>query len=123
MMTYLQKNADGTLYMGTNAAGEFCWTTDRYAATHFSEAQWLANPHFNWEAADDITEGERSLYRWQHDDLGGFESHLWECITRADSKNQARLEAGYPEHVAAYRRYSRTPGYWDALRARVEGRV
>jgi hypothetical protein len=122
-MTYLKKNPDGNLYAGTDADGEFVWTTDRNAAAHFSEEYCKQHPYLNWEAADDITEGEHSLYRWQHDTLGGFESALWDALQRADKGNLARLEAGYPEHVAALRRFRHTPGYWDALRARIEGRV
>lgn len=34
-----------------------------------------------------------------------------------------RYAKGFPEHVAAYRRYTSEDGYWDALRAKIEGRV
>ena len=119
-MTYLKKNPEGNLYAGKDAEGEFVWTTDRGAATHFSEEYFNQRSYLNWEAADDINEGERSLWRWQCRTLGGFESHLWGAISNADTDNLRRLEAGYPEHVAALRRFRHTPGYWTSLRARIE---
>jgi hypothetical protein len=102
------------------------WTDDPAQAKHYADGERKPfglhdDNDFRWVVA--INEGERSLYRWQHDTLGGFESALWDALYRADSGNLARLEAGYPEHVAALRRFRHQGGYWDALRARIEGRV
>ena len=70
-----------------------------------------------------ITEGERSLYRHHYDSLGGFETALWDALERADSTNLDALAKGFPEHVAALRNFRHQHGYWDALRAKVEGRA
>jgi hypothetical protein len=67
------------------------------------------------------TEGERSLHRWQYAVQSGFECLLWKLISCADSTNLSKLEQGFPEHVAAYRQYIHTPGYWDALKERMVG--
>ncbi len=67
--------------------------------------------------------GERSLYRSHYDSLGGFETALWDALERADSTNLDALAKGFPEHVAALRNFRHQPGYWDALRAKVEGRA
>ena len=67
--------------------------------------------------------GEQSLYRWQYRQTSGFEAPLWECISTADSTNLNALAKGFPEHVAAYRRYASEHGYWPNLVAKIEGRV
>lgn len=67
-----------------------------------------------------ITEGERSLHRWQYKLCGGFERSLWDAILAADSTNLAAIEKGFPEHIAAYRAYANQTGYWDALCKRIE---
>jgi len=67
-----------------------------------------------------LTEGERSLYRWQYHQTDDFEGCLWDCISRADSTNLANLERGFPEHLEAYRRYARESGYWSDLKYRIE---
>lgn len=63
----------------------------------------------------EITEGERSLYRWQYKIAGGFERSLWDAITAADSTNLAAIAQGFPSHVEAYRRYTSERGYFDEL--------
>ncbi|NLH94305.1 MAG: hypothetical protein GX466_08865 [Candidatus Cloacimonetes bacterium] len=68
-----------------------------------------------------ITEGERSLYRWQYRQTSGFEAPLWQCISTADSANLDALAKGFPEHVTAYRRYASEGGYWNNLRNLIEG--
>ena len=67
-----------------------------------------------------ITEGERSLWRWQKKLYGGFERSLWDAIITADSTNLAAIEKGFPEHVAAYRSYANEAGYWYDLCKRVD---
>lgn len=68
----------------------------------------------------ELTEGERSLYRWQYLQGRGFEHHLWECINRADSGNLEALGRAFPLHVGAYRRYATELGYWTSLKERIE---
>jgi hypothetical protein len=81
--------------------------------------QWIANTENSTEVPP-ITEGERSLYRWRHLGVGGFERRLWETFAAADSTNLDALAKGFPEHVAAFLAYSRQSGYWEALKARIK---
>ena len=67
-----------------------------------------------------VTEGERSLHRWQYRLAGDFERHLWSTIAAADSTNLRALARAFPEHVCAYVAYTRVPGWWDALKGRIE---
>jgi len=69
-----------------------------------------------------INTGERSLIQRHihRDNQGGFERKLWELIEVADSTNLDRLAEGFPEHVAAYRAYSNTSGWWHELLARAD---
>lgn len=66
-----------------------------------------------------VTDGERSLWRWQYKLCGGFERSLWDAILAADSTNLGAIEKGFPEHVEAYRRYGNEAGYWDNLCERI----
>lgn len=81
--------------------------------------RWKLAPAVAAPAA--ITEGERSLYRWQSRQTSGFEAPLWQCISTADSINLNALAKGFPEHVTAYRRYTGEDGYWNNLRNLIEG--
>ena len=72
------------------------------------------------EAKPIVTDGERSLWRWQYKVTGGFERSLWDAIITADSTNLAAIEKGFPEHVAAYRSYANEAGYWYDLCKRVD---
>ena len=67
-----------------------------------------------------LTTGEASLLRRRLGGAGGFENALWDTIERADSTNLDAIAQGFPEHVAAYRRYAHETGYWDALVKRAE---
>jgi hypothetical protein len=68
----------------------------------------------------ELTEGERSLYRWQYRQTGDFEQHLWNTICAADSKNLEALARAFPLHLEAYRRYATESGYWTSLKERIE---
>jgi hypothetical protein len=61
-------------------------------------------------------EGTRSLWKWQYHEGGHFNAALWDAITKADGGNLARLEKGFPEHVAAYRSYISEPGWWERVK-------
>ena len=69
----------------------------------------------------EITEGEKSLFRWQYRQTGGFEGSLWDAIKQADSGNLALLRKAFPEHVQAYQNFANQSGYWAALRDRIDG--
>lgn len=68
----------------------------------------------------ELTEGGRSLYRWQYYQAGDFEHHLWGAICTADSGNLEALGRAFPLHVEAYRRYATESGYWTSLKERIE---
>jgi hypothetical protein len=71
-----------------------------------------------------LNAGEQSLVDWQlRRGLGGFESALWGAICRADTGNLARLEVGFTQHVAAYRKYSHEAGWWRRLKRRLTKEV
>jgi hypothetical protein len=62
-------------------------------------ARFLASPVW--------LEGEKAVIRWQFhwwfDDDEEFKPRLWDAIEIADEHNLARLEAGFPVEVAAFR--------------------
>lgn len=65
--------------------------------------------------------GEQGLYDWQHRaPMGSFMACLWSALEVADTGNLDKLALGWPEHVDALRRYRTEPGYWPALKARIE---
>jgi hypothetical protein len=91
-------------------------------AEHRTELiQWIANTE-RAAKQPEITEGERSLYRWRHLGAGGFERRFWEAVMAADSTNLEALAKGFPTHVTAYQRYAHESGYWPDLQARIEGK-
>lgn len=64
----------------------------------------------------DFTAGEKSLVEWQFRLHGDFWSALWLAISKADALNQARLAAGFPGEVEAYREWA-YGGLGDRIRA------
>jgi hypothetical protein len=72
---------------------------------------------------DSLTDGEKSLVKWQGHWAGGFETMLWELICKADEGNLDRLFRAFPSHVAAWNCYSRMDGWWKQLSTRLYGAV
>ena len=66
-----------------------------------------------------ITIAERRLYDWQYDLSGSFFKGLFDCISRADSKNLVKLSLGYPEEVKAVINYKNKEGYWKDVKRRM----
>jgi hypothetical protein len=64
-----------------------------------------------------MNDGERKFCDFQYGRTGGFYRALFDTAFRADSMNQARLAAGFPEEIKAVWDYQNTDGYWDRLRA------
>ena len=52
-------------------------------------------------------EGVKSLIKWQLRLCGDFKEALWVAISRADEKNLALLEQGFPKEVSAFRKWTR----------------
>jgi hypothetical protein len=44
---------------------------------------------------------------------------LWGAITRADDGNLYRLRQGFPNEVDGYLAYTREPGWWPAVEAKL----
>jgi len=67
-----------------------------------------------------IKQAERKLYEWQYDMLGSFYGKLFDIISKADSKNLAKLRLAYPEEVEAVVRYKTESGYWEDVKLRMK---
>ena len=69
-----------------------------------------------------ITKGEQFIYDWQYKRLAGFYSYLAQAIENADSHHQCLLSEGFPEEIEAYRRYTKTRGWWQEVELRIRNR-
>ncbi len=74
---------------------------------------------FNADVYDELDEGERHLVDWQYNMTGGFYAALWKAMTIADGQNLSRIGIGFPLEVRAYENFSRVPGWWPELQARL----
>ena len=68
---------------------------------------------------ENVTEAELDLYYWVHDQLGSFSTNLFKAISFADTRNLSKIALGFPEEVAAYKRYANEEGYWFELKQRI----
>lgn len=68
--------------------------------------------HYNEQA---LNAEERAVMRWQYDILGGFESTLWDAITRADGHNLEALGKGFPDEVNGYKKFTSVSGWWHEV--------
>lgn len=62
--------------------------------------------------------GEKFIFDWQYDILGGFMQALATAIRKADLINTHRLAMGFPDQVRAYKDFSQTEGWWEVVRAK-----
>ena len=62
-----------------------------------------------------MTEGEERLYYWATGRSGSFYTALFDMIGKADDVNKMKLAKGFPEEVAAFKRYQEEPGGWEAI--------
>lgn len=53
--------------------------------------------------SDEWTEGEKMILRWQYRELGGFWTHFFEALCRADDVNLDHLHRAFPSVVDAMR--------------------
>lgn len=67
-----------------------------------------------------VSFGEEQLLRWQYGMAGGYVDALFTLLSKADSKNFAKLHRAYPEEADAYEAYATKPGYWDDVKRRAE---
>lgn len=56
---------------------------------------------------------ENAVMRWQYRMMGGFESALWDAISRADTNNLNALGMGFPIEVGGYKKYSHVSGWFE----------
>ncbi len=68
----------------------------------------------------DLEPGERFIWNWRRCGQTDFYRALIHLMMRADPINMARIQAGFPEEVAAYLQYRDVPGWWPELEARME---
>jgi hypothetical protein len=71
---------------------------------------------------EEVTEAEKDLYYWVHDQLGSFSTHLFKAIASADTSNLNKLSKGFPDEVQVYKRYANEENYWADLKQRIEKR-
>ena len=67
-------------------------------------------------AAADVPVFNGLTDRWQYGILGGFESTLWNAITRADGHNLNALGKGFPDEVNGYKKYTSEAGWFEGVR-------
>ena len=72
---------------------------------------------------DIILPGEKFIYDWQYGRLNEFHRYLIQAMLYADINNLSKLGKGFPEEVAAYRKFTSEDGWWENLKMRVEGNV
>jgi len=63
-----------------------------------------------------LDNSEEFIVKWQFRLLGDFKKALIECIMRADDENLGKLSLGFPDEVRGYLDYTRTPGWWEAVK-------
>ena len=62
-----------------------------------------------------LSVGEKFILDCQYEKQGGFFSLLTKAMARADTKNLAKLELGFPEEVEALRNYRNIKSWWPNL--------
>lgn len=60
----------------------------------------------------ELSQGVRSLVKWQYRMHGGFYTALWDAISRADTYHLDKLSLAFPDEVEAYRKYTSERGWW-----------
>jgi len=66
-----------------------------------------------------FTQAEREFMYYKAGTAGGFHTSLYDAFFKADSSNQAKLLAAFPD-LEVVRRYCQESGYWDDLKKRWE---
>lgn len=69
----------------------------------------------------ELTEEERIVYEWHHEQDGSFHHLLMNAISKADDRNLENLRKGFPVHVSAYERYAHEHGWYDSVERRKGG--
>ena len=70
--------------------------------------------------AEGFSRAERRLCDWQYQRSGSFFTKLFDAMTKADNINLGRLGEGFPEEVAAFRRFRDEKDYWSGIETRWE---
>ena len=80
------------------------------------------NPAHPKLALNGMTPGESFLLKWQYRwfDAGDFAEAFVRAASLADDKNAARLAAGFPEEMAALKRFYTEDGYWLKIQAKAQ---
>lgn len=62
-----------------------------------------------------LTKEESIAVEWQTERMGGFYNSLMKTITMADNEHLDKIAMGFPEHVSAYRKYTKVSGWWQMV--------
>ena len=68
----------------------------------------------------ELNSGERDLYFWQYNKLGGFMTRIFDAMAVADTVSLNKIGKGFPEQVQAYKDYGNKKGYWQSVTTRME---
>jgi hypothetical protein len=64
-----------------------------------------------------VTQAELEFIYYKEGTAGSFREGLYDLFFKADTINQLKLEAMWPD-LSVVRRYSNEPGYWEDLQER-----
>ncbi len=68
----------------------------------------------------DLTPAEQFIWDWEKEILGGFKKALLYTIQQADPHSLEKLRLGFPDEVEGYNSYRYIPGWWDAVKKKME---
>lgn len=66
-----------------------------------------------------LTPEEDWIVQWQYGYLGDFRKALFEAICRADETNLYKLNLGFPDEVAGYKKYAYVRGWWSEIQRKI----
>lgn len=67
-----------------------------------------------------LTELEREVLLWRTGDQSDLHRSVYKCLVRAEGLNLQNFKTLFPLQVLAYKAWHTTPGFADALRAKIQ---
>jgi len=68
----------------------------------------------------ELTPEEDWIAQWQYHYLGDFHIALFEAICRADETSLYKLNLGFPDEVAGYKKYAYVSGWWQEVKRKID---